>query len=101
MTPSTGNATVNLNNEATMLKSLASAAPSEIRGDFETFAGAFSAYAAALSKSGYKPGKVPTAAQLTALASASKAFSSTKLQAAEKHLTAWSQKNCGGLKTGG
>jgi hypothetical protein len=70
-------------------------APAEIRGDFETFAAAFSGYAKALGNAGIKPGKTPTAAQIAALTAAAKSFSTPKLQAAEQHLAAWGQKNCG------
>jgi hypothetical protein len=86
-------------NEANVFKALASAAPSEIRGDFETFATAFSAYAQALTKAGLQAGKTPTAKQLAALAAVGKSFSAPKLQAAEQHLSAWAQKNCGIGKT--
>ena len=86
---------LDLSKEADLLKALASAAPSEIRGDFQTFADAYTKFAAALSKAGYTLGQTPTAAQIAALTEASKAFSSPKLKAAEAHLTAWGQKNCG------
>jgi len=92
---SSGNGLNSLGDEANVFKALASAAPSEIRGDFETFAAAFSAYAKALGNAGIKPGKTPTAAQIAALTAASKSFSTPKLQAAEQHLAAWGQKNCG------
>jgi hypothetical protein len=82
-------------NEANLFKAMASAAPAEIRGDFVTFAGAFSAYAQAVAKAGLKVGKTPTAAQVAALATAAKSFSALKLQTAEQHLSAWAQKNCG------
>jgi hypothetical protein len=85
--------------ESNVFKALANAAPAEIRGDFETFAGAFSAYAQALTKAGFKAGKVPTAAQIAVLATAAKSFNAPKLQVAERHLSAWAQKNCGIGKT--
>lgn len=90
-----GNGLSSLNDEADIFKAMASAAPSEIRGDFETFASAFSSYAQALSKAKFKPGQTPTAAQIAALTDASKSFNTPKLQAAEQHLAAWGQKNCG------
>jgi len=96
---SAGNGLNSVGNEANVFKALASAAPSEIRGDFETFAAAFSAYAQALTKAGFQAGKTPTAKQLAVLASASKSFSAPKLQAAEQHLSTWAQKNCGIGKT--
>ena len=85
--------------EANVFKGLANAAPAEIRGDFETFAGAFSVYAQALTKAGLKAGKTPTAAQMAVLATAAKSFNAPKLQVAERHLSAWAQKNCGIGKT--
>lgn len=99
---SSGNGTGSLGDEANVFKALAAAAPSEIRGDFQTFADAFSAYSQALQKAGLKAGKVPTAAQIAAMAQAAKSFSQPKLQAAEQHLSAWAQKNCGiGVTTTG
>jgi len=92
---SSGAGTSSLGNEANVFKALADAAPAEIRGDFQTFAAAFAAYAQALTKAGFKPGQVPTAAQVAAMTDAAKAFGTPKLQAAEKHLAAWGQKNCG------
>jgi len=92
---SSGGGVSSIGNEGNVFKALASAAPAEIRGDFETFAGAFSAYAQALTKAGLKAGETPSAAQVAALTTAAKSFSAPKLQAAEKHLSAWAQKNCG------
>lgn len=89
--------TASLTAEANALQTLASAAPSEIRGDFQTFAAAFIGYAKALEKAGFKPGKTPTATQIAAITQATKSFSTAKLQAAEQHLAAWGRKNCGGL----
>jgi hypothetical protein len=96
---SSGSASSRVDNEVNAFKALASAAPSEIRGDFQTFATAFAAYAQALAKAGFKPGKVPTAAQIAAMTTAAKSFSTPKLAAAEQHLSAWAQQNCGVPKT--
>ena len=85
-----------LTDEAKAFQAMASAAPSEIRGDFETFATAFNNYAQALAKAGYKPGTVPNASQLAQMMKAVKAFSAPELQTAVQHLTAWAQKNCSG-----
>ncbi len=82
--------------EAKAFKAMADAAPSEIRGDFQTFATAFSGYAEALSKAGYKPGTVPNAVQLAQMMTAVKSLSSANLAKAEQHLAAWAQKNCTG-----
>jgi len=99
MQSSSGNGSSSIADEANALKALASAAPEEIRGDFETFAAAFAGYAQVLAKAKFKPGQTPTAAQVAAMTTAAKALSTPKLQAAEQHLSAWSQKNCGFGKT--
>ncbi|MGZ4410727.1 MAG: hypothetical protein ACXVY8_01205 [Gaiellaceae bacterium] len=98
---SSGNASSTAEAELKGLQALAAAAPSEIKGDFQTFADAFGAYAQAIAKSGYKVGSTPTPAQLATLEKAIKPLTSAKLQAAEQHLSAWSQKNCAGVKAGG
>jgi hypothetical protein len=92
---SAGSGSSSIDDEAKAFKAMASAAPAEIRGDFETFASAFTAYAQALAKVGLKPGKAPTPAQMAAMATMAKSFSAPKLLAAEQHLAAWAQKNCG------
>jgi hypothetical protein len=94
MAAASGKGGSGLTGEASAFQAMASAAPSEIRGDFQTFATAFNGYAQALAKAGYKPGTVPNAGQLMQMTNAVKAFSAPKLQAAEQHLSAWAQKNC-------
>ena len=94
-----GNLQASVANEGKVLQAMASAAPSQIRGDFETFASAFTGYVQTLAKMGLKPGTAPTAAQIAQLAAAAKAFSNAKLQAAEQHLSAWARTNCAGLST--
>jgi len=89
-----GKGSTDLAAEAKAFKAMADAAPSEIRGDFETFATAFDDYAQALAKAGYKPGTVPNAGQLAQMMKAVKAFSAPELQTAVQHITAWAQKNC-------
>jgi hypothetical protein len=83
-------------NAALLFESFANQAPSEIRGDFKVFAKALGAYANAIGKTHFKPGKVPTAAQIAALTQASRAFSAPALQKASAHIQAWSQTHCGG-----
>jgi hypothetical protein len=78
----------------TAYQNLANQAPSAIRPDIQTLAAAFSAYASALSKVGYKFGSVPSASQISALEGATKVFTSTKLTAATKNLQAWAVANC-------
>jgi hypothetical protein len=85
--------------ESAELQALANAAPSDIKGDFQTFAAAFTGFEHAIQSSGYKLGSKtpPTAAQAAAFARAAKAFNTPKLRQAEQHLTAWAHKNCGGF----
>ena len=96
MAAASGKGQTSLTDVASVYKSLASAAPSAIRPDFKTIADAFQSYATAVQKAGFTPGKVPTAAQIAALSSASKSFSAPKLQAAEQHLSTWASQNCHG-----
>lgn len=95
LNPASGSAT--LATLPTVLKSLADAAPSAIKGDLETVAGAFSAYVEGLKSSGYKTGQIPTAAQIAALTKAAKQFQTPKVKAAITHLTSWVKTNCGAL----
>lgn len=90
-----GNAKASITEETKVFQAMAAAAPSEIRGDFETLATAFNAYAQAFVKADIKPGKAPTAAQIAQLQAAAKAFSTPKLRAAEQRLSVWGRKNCG------
>jgi hypothetical protein len=94
-----GSAETRLENEAKVFQQFADAAPSDVRGDFQTLADAFTKYIHALEKAGLKPGKVPTQAQIAQIQAAAKAFSTPKLRAAEQHLTAWAQANCGAAPT--
>jgi hypothetical protein len=94
-----GSAETRLANEAKLFQQFANAAPSDVRGDFQTLAAAFTTFQHALAKAGVKPGTVPTAAQIAQIQAAVKAFSSPKLRAAEQHLAAWAQKNCGAAPT--
>ena len=89
-----GHAKVNFTTYATAFQAMADAAPSQIHGDFETLAHAFNGYAQALAKAGFKPGTVPSAAQMAQLETALKSFNTAKLRAAEQHLQAWAQSNC-------
>ena len=96
-----GNAKASITDEAKAFQAMAAAAPSEIRGDFETLASAFNAYAQAFAKAGIKAGQTPTAAQLAQMQAAAKAFSTPKLRAAEQHLSVWGRKNCGATSSTG
>jgi hypothetical protein len=87
--------TPNYDEEIKLFQALADAAPSAIHGDLETISDAFAAEVGALKKANLTPGKTPTPAQLATLASASKSFSSAKVQAASKHLEAYGESHCG------
>ena len=92
-----------LQTESNELHTLAQSAPSDIRGDFQTFSTAFSNFLQTLQKSGYKLGSKtpPTAAQIAALTAAARTFNTTKLKQAEQHLGAWAKQNCKGVHVGG
>ena len=64
---------------------------------FFSFAAAFSSFAKTYSGIKITAGQAPSAEELAKLQSAAAAFSAPKVRAAEQHLSAWSQKNCGGL----
>jgi hypothetical protein len=94
MSSATTGGKFNLNAMVTAYDNLAKAAPSAIRPDIQELAGAFSGYAAALNKVGYKFGSVPTASQISAIEAAVKVFSAAKLETATKHLETWATANC-------
>ena len=75
-------------------QALAVAAPAQIRPDVQVMAQAFSSFAAALTKAGYVPGKVPTPAQLAGVTAAAHVFSQPKLREAGQRLEAWARQNC-------
>lgn len=92
-----GDVQATVENESKALQAMANAAPSEIRGDFQTFADAFSSYIHAITSIELKPGSVPDAAQIAKLTAAAKQLDTPKLRAAEQHLSTWAGKNCGGV----
>jgi len=94
-----GSAESKLTNEAKLLQEYANAAPSDVRGDFQTLASAFTTYVHALVKALPNPGTAPTAAQVAQIRAAAKVLDTPKLRAAEQHLTAWARKNCGAAPT--
>jgi hypothetical protein len=92
-----GSEEARLSADTKALQAMAAAAPSDIRADFQTLAAAFDKFVQAYTKAGISPGKTPTASQLAQIEAASRSFSTAKLRTAERHLTTWAQKNCGGL----
>ena len=93
----TSSGQVDLSKEADAIKALADAAPSEIKGDFRTFADAFAGYVKAYQDAGLQPGKTPTAAQIAKFATAARELSTPKVQAAISHLSTWSHTHCSGV----
>ena len=85
----------NYDQVAKAYSALADAAPSEIRGDLKTLAGAMSTYLDALKKAGYKAGSTPTAAQIASIQQAAQSLTAPKLKAAVTHLEAWATSHCG------
>lgn len=78
------------------LQAFADAAPSDVKGDFETLATAFSGYLTAAEKSGYRVGStnVPTQKQIDQLVQAAKSFNTPQVRRAETDLSAWAAANC-------
>jgi hypothetical protein len=94
-----GGTTAAFQTESNELQALANAAPSDIKGDFQTFASAFSSFLHTIQSSGYKLGSKtpPTVAQVAQLSKAAKSFNTPKLRQAELHLSAWAKQNCKGV----
>ena len=84
----------NLQDVAKEFQAFANTVPSEIKGDVQTIAAAISKYADALKGVNITAGQTPSAADLVKLQAALKSVDQPKLEAAEKHLDAWTQKNC-------
>jgi len=84
----------NLSAAVAAYRALANAAPSAIRPDLETLTSAFTAYAQAVGKAGFKPGQVPSPTQIAGIEAAAKQFSDTKLLSAAKGIESWAAKNC-------
>ena len=78
-------------------RSLADAAPSEVRPDLRLMAQTLSRLDAVLAKAGYKPGQTPTASQVAVLQAASQSFNLAKLRAAQHHVARWWRQNCAGI----
>jgi hypothetical protein len=68
--------------------------PDEIQADVKTIAGAYNEFVTKLKDIGYKPGQVPTAAQIQQLQDASQSMGDPAVRAASDRLSAWTTKNC-------
>jgi hypothetical protein len=95
MSAATRGGKLDLQTAVSAYQALASAAPGQIRPDVQVMARAFSSFAAALSKAGYVPGKVPTGAQIAGVQTVAQVFSQPKFRAAAQRLSAWAHQNCG------
>lgn len=85
----------NIAAETAALRAFAGSAPSEIRGDFDTYISVFHRYMQAYANVGLKPGKAPTKAQYAQIKAAATAVLNTPgLAAAEQHLKRWIRANC-------
>jgi hypothetical protein len=84
----------NLQNVAKEFQGFVSVVPSEIKGDVQTIADAFTAYANALKGVNLSSGQVPSAADLQKMQDALKSFDQQKVRAAERHIEAWTKRNC-------
>ena len=84
----------NLQDAAKQFQAFVSVVPSEIKGDVQTIADAFTAYANALKGVNLTAGQTPSAADLQKLQAAAKSFDQQKVLTAEQHLAAWTKKNC-------
>ena len=81
--------------ETAALRALADAAPSEIRGDFNTYIDVFRRYMQAYASVGLKPGKAHTKAQYARIKTAATIVLNTPgLSAAEQNLKRWVRANC-------
>lgn len=94
MQAATGHGKLDLQAAVKAYQDLANAAPSAIQPDLQTLSQAFSTFAAALTKTGYTLGRVPTASQAAALESAVQVFTQSKLRTAEQNVAAWAKQNC-------
>jgi hypothetical protein len=90
----TGGGKLDLQAAVKAYQDLANAAPSAIQPDMQTISQAFSAFAAALAKTGYTLGQAPTASQAAALQSAVQVFSQSKFRTAAQNVAAWAKQNC-------
>lgn len=94
MRAATGGGKLDLQAAVKAYQDLANAAPSAIQPDMQTISQAFSAFAAALAKTGYTVGHAPTASQAAALQSAVQVFTQPKLRTAAQKVAAWARQNC-------
>jgi len=93
------NGEINLGKQADALDALASAAPSEIKGDFQTFADAYKSFAHVYSDAKIKVGQTPSAEQIAKLTAAAQSLATPKVKTAIAHLSAWGSSHCSGFSS--
>lgn len=91
---SAAGASGNLQDVAKEFQQFVDAVPSEIKPDVQTLADAFTTYANALKGVNLSSGQTPSAGDLQKMQAALQSLNVKKVQTAERHLTAWTQKNC-------
>ena len=91
---SAANASGNLQDAAKQFQSFVAIVPSEIKGDVQTIADAFSKYADALKGINFSAGQTPSVADLQKIQQAFKSVDQQKVTTAEKHIEAWTKANC-------
>ena len=91
---SAAGASGNLQDVAKEFQAFVGVVPSEIKGDVQTIADAFTAYADALKGVHFSAGQTPSAGDLQKMQDALKSFDQQKVQAAEQRLESWTKKNC-------
>lgn len=91
---SAAGASGNLQDVAKEFQAFVGVVPSEIKGDVQTIADAFTAYANALKGVHLSAGQTPSAGDLQKMQDALKSFDQQKVQAAEQRLESWTKKNC-------
>jgi hypothetical protein len=89
-TGGTGSAKAGFEQASAQFKALANSAPSEIRGDFKTYADAYAAFAVVLEKANYDVTKISA----TDMEKAIRTFSDPKVTTAGIKIGEWITKNC-------
>jgi hypothetical protein len=79
---------------ADAIEKYSKSAPSEIRDEMETLAGAYAAYVEAIRDSGWKPGTQPTPEQAAALGDAGKQLDDSKVKDASTKVSAYFDEHC-------
>ncbi|MFN8224222.1 MAG: hypothetical protein U0R50_13365 [Gaiellales bacterium] len=90
-----GNDPASVKEAAAAFQEFASKAPEAVRGDFETLADTFSAYAELFGDVDLTSGETPDAETLAKIQEFATGDSAKKAQEASERITAWSTEHCG------